>query len=118
MRIDERAAALRRILEVWRRLTEAERRACAAGLLLVGVVALTLTTCTPATPAPPDISGAIVLHRFINHWGDECSGDLQYNDIEAGADVIVRDGAGDIIAVGDLGAKWRQHPARRRLQRS
>jgi hypothetical protein len=51
------------------------------------------------------IRGSVVLHDPDGNWrrGRRCQGSGGYSDIRAGADVVIRDGDGNIIASGRLG---------------
>lgn len=50
-----------------------------------------------------DVTGTLLLSNgSFNHTGPVCQGKGGYDDIQAGADVVIRNGSGDKIALGSL----------------
>lgn len=72
-------------------------------------VTVTVTATPPAPTGTPEtfrLSGTLSLDTGVVNYGSakSCSGTGGYSDIVQGAPVTVRDGAGDVIATGVLGA--------------
>jgi hypothetical protein len=74
---------------------------------IVGAVAVLLAGCgggaqasTPAGPAVLEVSGSLVIRT--QSWSTDCTGGRGYEDVTAGAQVTVTDGAGAVIGLGQL----------------
>jgi hypothetical protein len=75
-------------------------------LALIGLMACAPGTATPSpssTAAAVSVAGTFVLTSDAVQWtGSLCRGTRGYSDIAEGAGVTVRDGKGEVIAVGSL----------------
>jgi len=80
------------------------------------LIVLLLAGCASPSPATHIIEGAMALTDsdgwYPAQLGDPCTGQGGYADMTEGAQVVVRDGAGETLAVGNLEAgrllKWNQ----------